>query len=675
MIPNSDKLLALYRSMFRIRVVEETIAERYDEDQMKCPTHLSIGQEACAVGVCEQLGDEDIIYSTHRNHAHYLAKGGDLKRMIAEMYGKETGCAKGRGGSMHLIDVERGVPGSSAIVGGSMPLPIGAAWAFKLRNEPHIGVTFFGDAGVEPGVFHECMNFAALHKLPVLFVCEDNQYSTMTPVHERQCVPIAERAQGYGIPGIRIDGNDVLKVYDTAATAIARARSGGGPTFLELTTYRWREHVEHNKGIMMRPPEELKYWQARCPLKRFKEELLSYDIEPFALGDIEHDVEVEVEEAFRFAEASPHPKVSELMNYVGDEPEALEEPEGSHGDRKLTCAAAIAEATVQAMEADENVILFGLHVTDSNGIFGTTKAAYAAFPERVFEIPIMEAGMTGIATGLALHGKRPLFVHARVDFMLLTMSQIANEMSKWSYMSGGQCKVPVVIRAIVGRSRGQGCQHSQSLQSLFAHFPGLNVAAPSNAYDAKGLLMTALTANMPIIYLEHRLCHPLETEVPTESYRIPIGKARVVRSGTDVTIVSVLQMVYEAQRAADILAHHGVSAEVIDLRSIRPWDKEAVCASVKKTGRLIVADTGWTEFGISAEIMATVTERAFSSLKAPPSRIGLPACPTPCAEVLETALYPGSRDIVLHAFAAMGKNPPEDLPSGFASAAITTGSF
>jgi 2-oxoisovalerate dehydrogenase E1 component len=670
-IPASATLLALYRTMIRIRVVEERIAERYPENRMKCPVHLSIGQEAAAVGMCAHLSNEDIVYSTHRCHAHYLAKGGDMKRMIAEMYGKETGCAHGRGGSMHLIDASCGMYGTSAIVCGSMPLPVGAALSFKIRGALNVSVAFFGDAAIEPGVFHECMNFSVYHKLPVIFFCEDNDYSTMTRRNERQAVPITPRAAGYGMPGIDVDGNDLLKVLAVAGEAVARACSGEGPTLIVAKTYRWREHVEHNTGIMKRPPEELTFWKARDPVARFRKEILSYGVSEHDLEDVEAAAHAEVNEAFRFAEASPEPKISEITRGVGDEVEVFEDPAPPPDGRTLACTEAIAEATEQAMHADPNVFVLGLHVTDPNGIFGTTVPAFNAFGRaRVIETPIMEASLTSIAGGAAMMGMRPLHVHARNDFLLLCLSQLGNELTKWRYMSGEQLTVPLVIRAIVGRSRGQGGQHSQSLQSIFAHFPGLHVVAPSNGYDAKGLLLTALTGNAPVIFLEHRLCHPEVCVVPAKMYRIPFGKARIVRRGTDVTIVTLLQSVYEAKRAADILAGEGIHAEVIDLRSIRPWDKETVCASVKKTGRLIVADTGWVDFGISAEIAATVTEREFPSLKAPTARIGLPACPTPMAELLENAYYPGSRDIVLQAYKLLSRTPPAHLTDGFASDAI-----
>jgi 2-oxoisovalerate dehydrogenase E1 component len=677
MMQSTDDLVTMYRSMARIRAVEMRIEERYKERQMKCPTHLSIGQEAISVGVCVGLEKSDVVYSTHRCHADYLAKGGDMKRMIAELYGKETGCSHGRGGSMHLVDASVGMMGTSALVAGSMPLPVGAALSFKMRGEPHVGVAFFGDAAVEPGVFHECMNFAALYKLPVIFVCANNDRSTLTPRRERQPSPITERAAGYGIPGERVDGNDVIGVAAVARRAIARAREGDGPTLIEAMTYCMNDHVIHARRHVAVSPEVAEarlMWAPLDPIKRLREALLGQGVANAILETIEREAEAEVDEAFRFALESPSPVASELLRGVGDGVEVFDEPV-NRGDRILSCTAAIAEATIQAMEADQNVFLMGLHVTDGSSLFGTADPVFTRFgASRVLETPIMEASLTGIAGGAALQGMRPLFVHARTGFMLLTMSQLFNELAMWSYMSGGERQVPVVIRAFIGRSWGQGGQHSQSVQALFAHYPGLHVVSPSNGYDAKGLLMTALTGHTPVVIIEHRLCHSVKTVVPAQPYRIPFGKARLVREGSDVTIVSVLQMVQEAEKAAEDLAAHGVSAEVLDLRSIRPWDKTAVCASVRKTGHLIVADTAWTEFGISAEIASYVTEREFSSLKSPPIRIGLPACPTPMAQPLEEAYYPDSRDIVAAAFRALGREVSAEFNRDGVNREITGGS-
>lgn len=239
-----DTLIGMYENMLRIRRLEEEIAEAYKEQEMRCPTHLSIGQEAAAVGVCAALKTDDVIFSTHRCHAHYLAKGGDPRRLLAELYGKKTGCAGGKGGSMHLIDEAVGMLGSSSIVGASVPLAVGAALAFSMQGSDSVAVAFLGDAGVEQGVFHESLNFAALKKLPVLFVCENNLYATQSPLTNRHAEDnIYKLGEVYGIPGEQLDGNDVLAVYKAAVKAIERCRQGRGPTLLELMTYRWREHV------------------------------------------------------------------------------------------------------------------------------------------------------------------------------------------------------------------------------------------------------------------------------------------------------------------------------------------------------------------------------------------------------------------------------------------------
>jgi acetoin:2,6-dichlorophenolindophenol oxidoreductase subunit beta len=309
------------------------------------------------------------------------------------------------------------------------------------------------------------------------------------------------------------------------------------------------------------------------------------------------------------------------------------------------------------MKRDPRVFVMGVGVDDPGGIFGTTRAAHEAFGDaRVFDTPISENCTTGVALGAALVGMRPVLVHARADFLLLTMDQIANHAAKWSYMSGGALSVPILIRAVIGRGWGQAAQHSQSLQAVLAHFPGLEVIMPATAYDAKGLLLSALTGSSPVVCLEHRWSHGVKGDVPEDFYVVPIGSAAVVRAGTDVTIVALSQMVQEATKAATELAALGISSDVLDLRTVRPWDVATVCASVERTGRLVVADTGWSRFGIGAEIAATVQERLFGILRAPIMRVGLPDVPTPCAPALEAAYYPGSRDIVTAARAVMGES-------------------
>ncbi|MBI5971565.1 MAG: thiamine pyrophosphate-dependent dehydrogenase E1 component subunit alpha [Deltaproteobacteria bacterium] len=319
-MPSKDTLLALYLSMLRIRLFEEKIVALYPEQEMKCPVHLCIGQEAIAAGVCLNLKKEDYVFSNHRGHGHALAKGARMAPLLAEFYGKTTGCSKGRGGSMHIIDVENGVLGTSAIVGGGIPMGVGAALASKMKREDRVTVIFFGDGASEEGVFYESFNFAALKKLPVVFMCENNFYATNSPQDARQAVcKIASSAAAFDAHGVCIDGNDVVEVYKASKTAITRARSGKGPSLIEAKTYRWKGHVgpeaDYEKGC--RPKEELVEWIEKCPLKAFKSYLVDNGVFlPEGLEKAAKGINKELTEAVRFAKDSPYPQASELLNHV-----------------------------------------------------------------------------------------------------------------------------------------------------------------------------------------------------------------------------------------------------------------------------------------------------------------------------------------------------------------------
>ncbi len=309
--PSREVMLALYRRMFLLRRAEEKVAELYPQQEMRCPVHLYIGQEAMAVGVCAHLTPRDYVFGSHRSHGCYLAQGGSLKAMFAELYGKRTGCAGGRGGSMHMIDEAVGFMGTSSIVGGTIPMAVGAAWSATLRKTDALGVCFLGEAAVEEGVFAESLNFAALRKLPVLFVCENNLYATNTPLGPRQPAgtEIRRRGEPFGVPGVRVDGNDVLAVHAAAGEAVARARQGGGPTLIEGMTYRWKAHVgpDGDAHLGYRTQEEIDRWIARCPLS-----LLSRALGEEGLSAIHAAVDREVAEAVAFAQASPFPDPAEL---------------------------------------------------------------------------------------------------------------------------------------------------------------------------------------------------------------------------------------------------------------------------------------------------------------------------------------------------------------------------
>jgi len=316
-------------------------------------------------------------------------------------------------------------------------------------------------------------------------------------------------------------------------------------------------------------------------------------------------------------------------------------------NREIKFYEAIHEAIDQSMAHDSSVYLMGLGVSDPKGIFGTTLGLEKKYGnDRVMDMPTSENAMTGIAIGSAIVGMRPIMTHQRIDFAILAMEQIVNQAAKWHYMFGGKMKVPLVIRLMVGRGWGQGPQHSQSLQAWFAHIPGLKVVMPTTPHDAKGLLVASIEDNNPVIFIEHRWLYNLTGHVPEAIYRVPLGEAKVMREGSDLTIVATSHMTLEALRAAAILEEDQIRAEVIDLRTLKPLDEKTVLGSVRKTGRLIVADTGWKTFGCSAEIVASVTEKAFDALKAPPIRVALPGCPTPTTAALANHFYPGTHEIV-----------------------------
>ncbi len=311
----------MYEMMLRIRMVEEKIADLYPEQEMRCPVHLCIGQEAVAVGVCANLTGDDYVLSGHRSHGHYLAKGGDLKAMMAELYGKVTGCSQGKGGSMHLVALSAGFLGATPIVGSTIPIAVGAAFGSVMRGERRVMVVFFGDAAVEEGVFHESINFAALKRLPVVFVCENNLYSVYSPLSVRQPEgrEIFRLAKGHGMESYQGDGNDVIEVYKLAEQAVRKARDGGGPTFLEFKTYRWREHCgpNYDNELGYRTESEFQEWKQRCPIERLKERLLGDSV--LCNQDIEgmiRNLEAEIEDAVVFAKESPFPAERLLLEHV-----------------------------------------------------------------------------------------------------------------------------------------------------------------------------------------------------------------------------------------------------------------------------------------------------------------------------------------------------------------------
>ena len=638
--------LELLRSMTRIRMVEEEIAKRYPEQQMRCPVHLSIGQEAAAVGVCAALQPTDWAFSGHRNHAHYLAKGGNLKAMLAEIYGKATGCCGGKGGSMHLSDQAAGFIAATPIVGSTVPIAVGAALTAQREGKGRIVVVFLGDGAMEAGVVHESLNFATLKNLPILFVCENNLYSVYSPLNVRQPPhrSISDLAAGHGLKTIKADGNDVQEVHIAASAAVQELRKGLGPVFMELPTYRWLEHCGpgYDNDIGYRAEKEFQEWKKRDPLI-IGSYNLTVSLETLHINNIRREIEDDFTAAI--SDPFPDPASASLHVFASSKTSILAPHKDAH---EITYAQALQEAQDICLEKHQNCYLMGLGVPDPKGIFGTTQGLQEKYgSERVFDIPLAENAMTGVAIGSAITGMRPILTHQRLDFALVSIDQIVNQAAKWHYMFNGMMNVPLVIRMIIGRGWGQGPQHSQSLHAWFAHVPGLKVIMPSSPYDAKGMLISAIEDNNPVLLLEHRWLHSVKGSVPAGYYSSPLtGCSRVVE-GCDITLVTLAYGVNECRAASFELEKYNISAEVIDIRCIQPIDIKTIIRSVEKTGRLIVVDYAESTCSIASEVISRIAEESKKELFAKPARLTFPNHPCPTSPALSKGFYVTSCDIIL----------------------------
>jgi 2-oxoisovalerate dehydrogenase E1 component len=636
--------LGLYRTMKIIRQCEEELARCHQRGLVHGACHTYVGQEAIAAGVCHHLRIDDVVFSTHRGHGHALAKGLAPRQLIAELFGRATGCSRGRGGSMHLFAPEIGLMGTSGIVGPSILQATGAGYGFKILKCDRVAVAFFGDGAVNNGAFHEGLNMAAIWNLPVLFVCENNQYATEVPFSYSSGNPsVAGRAAAYGLSGVEVDGNDVLAVAEAAREAVSRARAGLGATLLECKTYRTRPHAEGMGDFGYRTREEVDGWKGRCPIARFRQLLCDEGLaDTNQLDAIDNEITNLIAEAVSFAEGSPWPEASTATQYVYSraEPASVEDQPGPCG-RITNWMQATLEALTSAMEADSKIFVVGEGVGKRGGNFKTTIGLYDRFgADRLCDTPICERGFVGLGGGAAMVGTRPVIDVMFADFILDAVGEILNQIAKMQYMSSGRLKMPILLRGCVGIGHSAATHHSGNYYPLYAHFPGLRVVLPSNPADAKGLLLHALRCDDPVLFLEHRELLTLKASVPEGDYEIPFGRASVVRPGTDITVVATALMAQHALKAAEALATEGVSVEVVDPRTIAPLDVDTVLDSVAKTGRLLIVDEAFQPFGVGAEIAAQIVDRGFDELDAPIRRLNGLHTPTPYSPPLEAAVVP-----------------------------------
>jgi len=654
--PDTDKLLQFYRPMQLIRQCEEQLARAHQRGLIHGACHTYVGQEAIAVGVCAHLRPNDAVFSTHRGHGHALAKGLPPRELFAELFGRSSGCSRGRGGSMHLFAPEIGLMGTTGIVGPCILQAAGAGYTFKLLKTDRVAVAFFGDGAVNNGAFHEGLNLASIWQLPVLFVCENNQFATEVPFAYAAGNPsVAARGVAYGLPAYEVDGNDVEAVAEAAAAAVRRARAGGGPTLLECKTYRTRAHSEGMGDFTYRTRAEVEEWKERCPIKRLRQQLSPAETgngnghAPTATPeDIDAEIGELVAEALRHAEASPWPEATTATVHIfADEPGASKQhARPDPGTRVVSYSKATHEVLAKAMADDPTIFVLGEGIGKRGGNFQTTQGLFDRFgAERLRDTPICERGFVGLACGAAMTGSRPVVDFMFADFVLDSVGEILNQIAKMQYMSSGRLRMPILLRGCIGIGHSAATHHSGNYYPMYAQFPGLRVVVPSTPYDAKGLFSRALRCHDPVLFLEHRELLATKGPVPEEDYEIDFGQAAVVREGKDLTVVALAFMVRQALQAADRLATQGVSVEVIDPRTVSPLDGATILRSVQKTGRLLVVDEAFAPFGLGAEVAAIVADAGFDDLDAPIRRLHGVFTPTPYSPPLEKAVVPQVDDI------------------------------
>ncbi len=643
----------LLRMMHRIRFFEQHLSQSFQRGELPTEAiHLSIGQEAIAAAVCMNLRDSDYLNTTHRGHGHMLAKGANMARMMAEIYGKSDGLCGGKGGSMHVTDRSKSILGANGIVGAGYLLAMGAGFSIKQQQRDDLSVVIAGDGSVNQGMFHEAANMISLLRLPVLIVIENNRYGEFTPVERHSAVPeIFKRAEAYNIESVRLDGNNARQLHDEVREIIRKMRQDGAPRLIECMTYRWHGHMEGDPELY-RSREEKEKFMLEDPILRLENELLPASPDPRTeIDQLREEARREVLNAVEFARASALPALSTMMTEIyTPEDESLfsgdfSEPGDGGAWRDVSVADAVNEAIAEEMARDDTVFLWGEDVT-LGGYFNVTEGLVARFGrERIIDTPISENAIVGGAVGAAMTGMRPIVEILFSDFLTCCMDPILNQAAKLRYMTGGQVSIPLTIRTPLGSGIGMAAQHSQSMEKFFCGVPGLIVVAPSDAYSTKGLLKSAIRSNNPVLFFEHKLLYATVGKIPDRDYTLPLGKARIVREGEDVTIVSHLLGVGISLDAARILENAGFRAEVIDLLTLYPIDTETILKSISKTRHLVTVEEGVGTGGIGSEVIARVAMAGHGLLESSPLRIAAPESPIPYARNIENAMLPHPEDI------------------------------
>ncbi|MBN9483232.1 MAG: dehydrogenase [Bacteroidetes bacterium 43-93] len=632
---DNDKLIDLYIQLVRPRMIEEKMLVLLRQGRVS-KWFSGIGQEAIAVGATMALDSDEYIMPLHRNLGVFTTRKMPFDKLFMQWQGKKEGFSKARERSFHFGANEYHICGMISHLGPQLAIADGIALAHKLRKENKVSLAFSGDGGTSEGDFHEALNVAAVWGLPVIFIIENNGYGLSTPVNEQfVCKQLADRAVGYGMKGITIDGNNILEVYKTVSEAREYCIREQKPILIECMTFRMRGHEEAS-GVKYVPKELFEEWGKKDPVANFEAFLLEKSIlSQYLIKDIRDGIQKEIEEglATGFAAAPVVANTADEMNdvYAPANNHAVAPATGNRSDMKFINA--ISDGLRQSMEKHPNLVLMGQDIAEYGGAFKVTDGFVAQFgKERVRNTPLCESAIVGTALGLSIKGFKSMMEMQFADFVTVGFNQIINNLAKIYYRWGQNADV--VIRMPTGGGVGAGPFHSQSNEAWFTHTPGLKVIYPSTPEDAKGLLIAAIEDPNPVMFFEHKaLYRSITGSVPDDYYTIEIGKAKQVQEGSDISIITYGSGVHWALGYA--ANHRDISFDILDLRTLLPLDYDAIRASVKRTGKVLLLHEDTLIGGLGGEIAAWISENCFELLDAPIVRCASLDTPVPFAIELE----------------------------------------